>query len=59
MITVGDAELDVRETLELQGPFATWMRDYLAGTPPAERARTTWAALARVLLASNEFLFVE
>jgi hypothetical protein len=31
----------------------------LADTPPAGRARVTWAALARVLLASNEFLFVE
>jgi cytochrome c553 len=31
----------------------------LAETSPSERARPTWAALARILLASNEFLFVE
>jgi transglutaminase-like putative cysteine protease/tetratricopeptide (TPR) repeat protein len=39
VVTVGDAELDVRETLQIQGPFATWMRDYLSGTPPADRVQ--------------------
>lgn len=31
----------------------------LAGSPTTERAKQTWAALARIVLASNEFLFVE
>lgn len=43
--------------------FATAFLDrYTAGltdTPPADRAKVAWAALARILLASNEFLFVE
>ncbi len=31
----------------------------LTDTPAADRAKVAWAALARILLASNEFLFVE
>ena len=31
----------------------------LSGTPAGERPELAWAALARIVLASNEFLFVE
>ncbi|AMV25357.1 Planctomycete cytochrome C [Gemmata sp. SH-PL17] len=31
----------------------------LTDTPPAERTKAAWAALARVLLASNEFLYLD
>ncbi len=31
----------------------------LTDTPPADRAKVTWAALARVLLAGNEFLYLD
>ncbi len=39
--------------------FRTRYSTELNGTPGAERPNATWAALARVLLASNEFLYVE
>lgn len=42
---------------EFARTFLDRYRQALAGTPDRERA--AWAALARVLLASNEFLFVE
>jgi hypothetical protein len=66
-----DAErLDELFRLALQRPPAkkerafasTFLRRYaeaLADVSAAERTKATWAALARVLLASNEFLFVE
>ena len=39
VVTVGESELDVREKLQLEGPLATWMRDYLSGTPAADRVQ--------------------
>ena len=39
--------------------FRTRYSTELNGTPEAERPKATWAALARVLLASNEFLYAE
>ena len=39
--------------------FRTRYETVLNGTPEAERPKATWAALARVLLASNEFLYAE
>ena len=39
--------------------FRTRYATELSATPEAERPKVTWAALARVLLASNEFLYAE
>jgi tetratricopeptide (TPR) repeat protein len=39
IVTMGESELDVREKLQLEGPLATWMRDYLSGTPSADRVQ--------------------
>jgi hypothetical protein len=52
--------------LALQRPPTDKDREFAAGfltryrdATPADKDKTAWAALARVLLASNEFLFVE
>jgi len=44
---------------ETAATFRTRYATELSTTPEAERPKATWAALARVLLASNEFLYVE
>ena len=44
---------------EKANAFRTRYSGELTGTPEAERPKATWAALARVLLASNEFLYAE
>jgi hypothetical protein len=41
------------------GQFLARYRQALGKRPDAELTKTSWSALARILLASNEFLFVE
>lgn len=44
---------------EFSEDFLARYQQSLAAQPAANRARLAWAALARILLAGNEFLFVE
>ena len=44
---------------EFAGRFLDEYQTELSSRPAPERARSAWAALTRVILASNEFLFVE
>ena len=39
--------------------FLTRYAAALTDTPPADRPKAAWAALARILLASNEFLYLD
>jgi hypothetical protein len=39
--------------------FAVEYTAALAAEPEAERPRAVWSALARIVLASNEFLYVD
>jgi hypothetical protein len=45
IVTVGEAELDVREKLQLEGPMATWMRDYLSAKPVGDRVQAVQSYL--------------
>ncbi|QJW94088.1 DUF1553 domain-containing protein [Frigoriglobus tundricola] len=44
---------------EVAAAFLTRYTASLSDTPPADRTKTAWAALARIMLASNEFLYLD